>query len=180
MGRARRFWTTGCTGRDVQASRRGAGPRKRSATWRTSMQRIMCGAVLCASLVIDNACGGDRNVQLPAAPTPAPPTPSSRPAFMSSMKALRMPSTLAMVSRPNTRKRRSAGHRKCFEKSASIHGTRPSCRQVGETSSQPPLKPARRSPSTTKGQRRMSRHSRPERWFSIIRTTGPWSSAKCA
>jgi hypothetical protein len=41
--------------------------------------------------------------------------------------------------------------------------------------SQPPVNPARRSPVTTGGQRRMRSQIRPVRWFSIISTTGPWS-----
>ena len=47
------------------------------------------------------------------------------------------------------------------------------------SSSHPPLKPARRSPAAMGGQPRIHCHSKPERWFSIIKTIGPWLSPKC-
>ena len=41
------------------------------------------------------------------------------------------------------------------------------------THSHPPPKPARRKPATTHEHSRINCHSKPVRWFSIIRNTGP-------
>ena len=42
----------------------------------------------------------------------------------------------------------------------------------------PPENPACRRPATTGSHRRMRFHKNPERWFSIMRTSGPWLTPK--
>jgi hypothetical protein len=42
-------------------------------------------------------------------------------------------------------------------------------------SNQPPVNPALSSPRRRSGSSRITRHTSPERWFSIIARIGPWS-----